>query len=263
MAHPIFNRFLLAGAVLAALAATPAWADDQQPAPGADYAPSAANGCGRLKPVYLPVIPSTRYHAPYPEDARDRHQKGHVMLRVLVDKYGFARHPEVVISSGYAQLDQASIDSIQDRWRWEAPPPECAESGVIMSVSYDWGLYWAIGGKSEDVPRPVYLDNPLYPAEARKYQQGGKGEVEYTISPDNKVSSARVLSSAGSPALDAAMIALIQDWSFPNHGTSSTSYTGRQRFEFIAHDDPDTRKALMGPAIVPDPQYLPGTPPPI
>lgn len=117
----------LAGAVLATLTATPAWADDK------DIAPSIANQCGRLKMVAPLPIPTTRYRAPYPEDARQRNQKGHVFLRVLVDKYGFARNPEVVISSGYDQLDQAAIDSVKDRWRWDPPPPECRESGVVTA----------------------------------------------------------------------------------------------------------------------------------
>ena len=184
MRYHIFERFLIAGALLAILAATPAWADDD-----AQYVPNAANGCGRLGVVSLAPIPFTRYLAPYPEDARQRGQKGNVLLRVLVDKYGFARNPEVVISSGYAQLDQAAIDSIKDRWRWEPPPPECAESGVTTSVAFDWGL---VHNPGDIQPVTIYLESDFYPAQERARKRGGEGKVEYTISRDNKVTDARV-----------------------------------------------------------------------
>src|SRR5664279_6120244 len=90
----------LTGAVLSALAASSAWADDDT-----QVTPSTANQCGRLKMVSLPPIPSTRYLAPYPQNARDRGQSGQTILRLLIDKYGFARQADVVVSSGYAQLD--------------------------------------------------------------------------------------------------------------------------------------------------------------
>ncbi len=242
----------LTSAVLSASTASSAWADDDT-----QVAPSTANGCGRLKMVAPLSVPTTRYRAPYPQDARQRNQKGHVLLRVLVDKYGFARNPEVVISSGYAQLDQASIDSVKDRWRWELPPPECQESGVVAGVTFDWNLV----RKAGDIPpEMVYLDDAFYPAKARERKLGGEGKVEYTISGDNKVTDARVTASTGSPDLDAAMLAKIRTIRFP-YGTTSTNFTASQPFEFVPHDDPDTFKALMGPAIIPNPADLPGTPP--
>lgn len=242
----------LAGAVLAALAATPARAaaDDAQ------YAPSATNGCGRLKLVSLPAIASTHLTPAYPEDARQRGQKGHVLLRVLVDKYGFVRNPELVVSSGYAQLDQASIDAVKDRWRWEPPPPECAETDVITSVVFNWDFVHKPGDTQPDL---IYLDSPSYPAQARAKKLSGEGKVEYTISGDNKVTDARVTASTGSPDLDAAMLAKIRTIRFP-YGVASTTFTASQRFEFVPRDDPDTFKALMGPAIIPNAADLPGKP---
>lgn len=242
----IHHLGLLAGAVLAALATMPARADDG--------APSTANGCGRLKMVVPLPIPTTRFRMPYPSDARERNQKGHVFLRVLVDKYGFARNPEVVVSSGYAQLDQAAIDSVKDRWRWEPPPPECQESGVITGVTFDWDLVW----KEGDVPsHTIYLDDPFYPAQARTRKLSGKGKVEYTISGDNKVTDARVTAGTGSTELDAAMLAAVRTMSF-RYGTTSTTFTASQPLEFVPRENPDTFRALMGPAIVPNPSDLPG-----
>jgi len=199
-------------------------------------------------------VPSTHRFGLYPTEAQRKGQQGRTYLRVLVDKYGFARQVDVVSSSGYAVLDQASIDSTVDRWRWEPPPPECLESGVILSILYAWSL-------GEPGPDPVYLDNKAYPAEASARKQGGKGTVEYTVSGDNKVTDAKVKASTGSSALDAAMLTIIRSAAFVTSGISSTSYTGTRRFEFIPQDNPQSIKALMGPAINPNPADLPAKQP--
>lgn len=241
---------LLAGLFIAAFTAAPAWADDPM------LAPSAANGCGRLQRVHLAPITYTRQLAPYPEEARNRGQVGQTILRLVIDKYGFARQADVVVSSGYAMLDQAAIDSIKDRWRWEPPPPECRENGVVLRADYVWGL--RMGPGSKEKPSEIYIDDPYYPVEARARKEGGTGEIEYTILPGNKRANPHVTSSTGSPALDAAMIAGILDWPVVASGTASTATTEKLRLKFIPHENPVTPAVLMGPAIIPNPADLPG-----
>lgn len=237
---------LVVGAMLAAMPAFAAATPDTD-------RPSAANGCGRQQIVGLQPIPSTHRIFAYPPEAQRRGQAGTTYLRVLVDKYGTARQVDLVISSGYAILDQASIDAVKDRWRWEPPPAECRESGVIMPVTYVWNL-------GEPEPDPIYLDNSLYPAEARAQKRGGTGKVEYVISGENKVTEVRVTSSTGSPDLDAAMIAYVKDLNFITSGTVSTNTTVSRRFRFVPRDHPLNIATLMGPAIIPSPADLPGKP---
>lgn len=234
---------LIAGALIAAI--LPARADDRTP--------SLANGCGRLEPVAMTPIPSTHRTIGYPLEAQRRRMSGHDYLRVLVDKYGAARQVEVVVSSGYAILDQAAIDAIKDRWRWEPPPPECQENGVILGVAYNWGL-------NEPDAQPIYIDNSIYPAEARARKQGGTGEVAFTVSGNNKVIEAHVSSSTGSPELDAAMLALVRDFRVITSGTASADFTERRRFKFVPRPNPDNFAALMGPAIIPPLAELSGKP---
>jgi len=247
MRHLILMLPLIAGAMLATV---PAEAADIPPPP------SAANGCGRLQRVRLTPIFYTRQVAPYPEEARDRGQVGRTILRLMIDKYGFARQADVVVSSGYAILDQAAIDSIKDRWRWEPPPTECRENGVVLREDYVWSL--RMGPGSKDKPSEIYLDDPYYPAEARARKEGGTGEVEYTILPGNQRTDPHVTSSTGSPALDAGMIAGISDWPVVATGTASTATTNKLRLKFIPREDPVTPAVLMGPAIIPSPADLPG-----
>jgi TonB family protein len=142
---------LLAGVFIVAIGAVPAWAADSLPVP------NAANGCGRLQRVRLNPVIYTRQTAPYPEEAQERGQSGQTILRLVIDKYGFARQADVVVSSGYAMLDQAAIDSIKDHWRWEPPPPECRENGVVIREDYIWGL--RMGPGSKDKPSEIYLDD--------------------------------------------------------------------------------------------------------
>mgnify|MGYP001014926197 CR=1 FL=1 len=241
---------LLAGLFIAAFTAAPAWADD--PIPG----PSTANGCGRLRFVRLAPIYYSRQIAPYPQEALYRRQTGRTVMRLVIDKYGFARQVDVVVSSGYAMLDQAAIDSIKDRWRWEPPPPECRESGAVLRVDYVWSL--RMGPGSKEKPSEIYIDDPYYPVEARARKEGGTGEIEYTILPGNKRANPHVTSSTGSPALDAAMIAGILDWPVVASGTASTATTEKLRLKFIPHENPVTPAVLMGPAIIPNPADLPG-----
>jgi TonB family protein len=240
---------LLAGLFMATFAAMPAWAEDAM----RDSSP--ANGCGRLQGVHLTPIYYTREPAPYPAEAGYRRQYGRTILRLVIDKYGFARQADVVVSSGYAILDQAAIDSIKDRWRWEPPPPECQENGVVIRETYIWAMRRP---GSKDEPSEIYLDDPYYPAQARARKEGGTGEIEYTLLPGNKRADPHVTSSTGSPTLDAAMIAGILDWPVVASGTASTAVTAKLRLRFIPREDPVTPAVMMGPAIIPSPADLPG-----
>ncbi len=246
MRHSAICLPLLASAFLTAFAVTFAARAVEPTAP-----PSTANGCGRLQRVTMIPIPSTHRIGGYPSEALRRGQSGHVYMRLLVDKYGFARRPEVVVSSGYAILDQAAIDAIKDRWRWEPPPPECQESGVILGAAYNWSI-----GTPE--PSPIYLDDPRYPAEARARKQGGSGKAEFTFSGENKNTDVRITSSTGSPELDAAAIDMIKGDRYVVSGTASAGLTTSQSFEFVPRNDPISFAALMGPAIIPPPAELAG-----
>jgi len=231
--NPIHLLPLIAGALLAA--ALPARADDP--------APSAANRCGLTGSVKLAPIVSTHRLAPYPPDALRDNEEGRVFMRVVVDKYGAARDVVVVGSSGYLILDEAAKATVKNYWRWTPPPAECQDNGAIIPITY----YWSIGSK----PDPIYLDSPAYPPQARAHKQGGEGEVQYTLSQDNKATDVKVTSSTGSPELDAAMVGIMTRREFLIAGTASTGIAATRRFEFIPRNNPDTFAVLMGPPALP------------
>jgi protein TonB len=108
------------------------------PSPFAQQAPGVSNGCGRTAGIFLRAVPNTHLIAPYPSEAVQNHESGRVLLRVVVDREGNASEATVTKSSGYPDLDDAAIASVKGNWRWQPPPPECAEMGVVVPVFYIW-----------------------------------------------------------------------------------------------------------------------------
>jgi TonB family protein len=103
-------------------------------------APSLSNGCGRNGPIFLIPIASTHKIAPYPPDAVQNHEAGRALLRVVVNKEGDVSEATVTKSSGFTDLDEAALISVKENWRWQPPPAECADMGVVVPVFYDWRM---------------------------------------------------------------------------------------------------------------------------
>lgn len=129
---------LLLCGVIGASAQSPLPAGLPPPPPFAQQAPSAANGCGRTAPTFLRPVASTHVVAPFPSSALQNQESGRVMLRVVVGAQGSVTEATVLRSSGYADLDEAAISSVKDNWRWQPPPNDCAEMGVVLNVFYNW-----------------------------------------------------------------------------------------------------------------------------
>jgi protein TonB len=123
------------------LSSPPAFAQSAPPpSPFAQPAPNAGNDCGRAGPTFLRPIASSHKIAPYPADAVRNHEQGRVLLRVVVDGNGSARDVSVTRSSGYSDLDDAAATFVKENWRWQPPPDECADKGVIVPVFYNWSI---------------------------------------------------------------------------------------------------------------------------
>jgi protein TonB len=110
------------------------------PPPFAQPAPSLSNGCGRNSGIFLRPVPGTHLAAPFPPGAIENHEVGRVLLSVIVDGQGSVREVTVTRSSGYPDLDDAAMAAVKDNWRWQPPPPECAEMGVVVPAFYNWSL---------------------------------------------------------------------------------------------------------------------------
>ena len=211
-------------------------------------APSAANQCGRTHRAMLPIIAGTHRVADYPLIARRLEQQGRTWMRVLVDKNGIAREAIVIYTSGTKRLDEAAVDSIVGKWRWQPPPPECAESGVMLLVMQDFHIGEPGQFRDPDVLL-VYLDSPLYPHDAREQKTGGTGDAIMRVSNTGETSEVQIAVSAQSAEMDAAMIEISKQMRvLPEPGKEPAERLERVTFRFIPHNNPETIAGLMGPA---------------
>lgn len=211
-------------------------------------APSLANQCGRTHRVVLPIIAKTHRVAAYPRLSKLLSEEGRTWMRVLIGKDGVARDATVIFTSGHKRLDEASIDAIVGKWRWEPPPPECAEMGVVVPVAQNFHM----GGPSQfrdPDTLPIYLDNPFYPHDAHEQKAGGAGDAIMRVSNTGETSEIQVAVSTKSPEMDAAMVAISSKLRvLPEPGKEPAERLERITFQFIPHNDPEGIPGLMGPA---------------
>jgi len=247
MRNRIFMLPLIAGAMLAA---TPAGAAED-PKPMA----SAANNCGRTQLARLDPLMATHLKGYYPTEARRRNQTGRVFMRVMVGKDGLADDVTVVRSSGSAILDEASAAAVKGKWRWESPPTECRDQGVILPVAMDWYMDGIIRDN-------IYLDDSHYPADARARKEGGAGGVILRLSPDRIVINVKIDRSTGSPAMDEAIrqyelatkiYTPNGEQTGPEFGEEAWRQTLPAWVQFVPTPNPENIAALMGPAAAAPP----------
>lgn len=184
--------------------------------------PSLANDCGRgaeafLAPIaashvaiQIPMSPHKYFSQPVgfgnglqAQQEMYFEEQGAIRLRILVDKYGKAAEVTVTDSSAPPEMEKAVADAVRTYYRWEPPPPECRDSGVIVSIAYL--NTWA-------VPQlQIYNGDPRYPTAAHEHKMGAAGVAQMSFKGPNKVWNARVLISMGSPALDDSMVKTAKD----------------------------------------------------
>jgi len=221
----------------ATLAALPAMAADIPPPP------SAANHCGRDGPVTLYAIAGT--HQP-PRPPVFGSMEGNVDLNVIVGRDGKPTKVTVIKSDGNWLLENASLATIKNTWRWQPPPPECAEIGVQIQTRVSGSASFHLRILSDDI---------RYPRAALDRGLGGSGTVNAKVSNAGAVVSATVSESTKSPILDEAMIkAAMTVEFFANPGSPDFTHTvtipvdflpGMQRLQEV----PDPLSKASGPEL--------------
>jgi TonB family protein len=119
----------------------------QQPAPLV-----GVNPCGGTRPLVLRPILATHLQPPYPADAQRLNEEGATTLRVEIAPDGGVVAGMVVTSSGSPRLDQAALDFVKARYRWE--PVDC-KVPVATFLRISWEL--------RDDPSIKSLDPALIP----------------------------------------------------------------------------------------------------
>lgn len=76
----------------------------------------------------------------YPTAARSRREEGIVHLQFVIDANGNVLSARVVRSSGYASLDQSTIDMIHRISPVPAPPPDMGQPRITLTVPINFNL---------------------------------------------------------------------------------------------------------------------------
>lgn len=79
-------------------------------------------------------------HKQYPFRARSRRQQGTVMLFFVIDRQGRVLERRIEKSSGYKQLDEATLELIERASPMPPPPPEIKGARLTFLVPIDYWL---------------------------------------------------------------------------------------------------------------------------
>src|SRR5687767_8396097 len=77
-------------------------------------------GCVQMERP-IPTTSHDVFASDYPQESIRLHEEGATDLRYLIDTNGNVREAEILGSSGYPRLDEASVEMVKRRWRfWPA-----------------------------------------------------------------------------------------------------------------------------------------------
>jgi protein TonB len=93
-------------------------------------------------------IPTTSHEsvaADYPQESIRLHEQGATRLRYLIGTDGNVKDVEILDSSGYPRLDEASVEIVKKKWRfWPA-----LENGKPVEIWMPANIVWKLADKSE------------------------------------------------------------------------------------------------------------------
>lgn len=95
-----------------------------------------------MPPDYLSrLIAHLNMYKNYPYEARIHHQEGVVTLRFKLDRSGRLQSYEITHGSGWAELDQAALDTIRRADPFPAPPQNYKSDQIDLVVPLVFSLH--------------------------------------------------------------------------------------------------------------------------
>ena len=76
----------------------------------------------------------------YTDDMRSRHEQGAAVVFGLLQEDGRIRFASVVQSSGYPDIDAASLKSVQSGWQFKAAEAAGRPIKTIVAIGFVWSL---------------------------------------------------------------------------------------------------------------------------
>jgi TonB family protein len=165
----------------------------------------------------------------YPALSRKKGEQGLSVVRIEVDVDGIVRATQLVFTSGFAHLDQASLDTFAG-----ARMIPATIDGEPVNTWANIPIAWNLAGHGNYRPHRVddaEIQVPIvpksyrlkagpneYPSESRATHQEGDCTIRALVDKDGTATEARVSKSTGSSTLDQACVQAIQQAPFiPAH----------------------------------------------
>jgi len=86
------------------------------------------------------VIAHINRNKRYPSSAQKRREEGVVQLQFVIDTAGNVQSSRIVRSSGFAELDQATLEMIRRASPVPAPPADIGQSRITLTVPINFNL---------------------------------------------------------------------------------------------------------------------------
>lgn len=167
----------------------------------------------------------------YPRESLAAEETGQVRLRMHVTASGELRGVSLIQSSGFARLDNATIEALS---RCKFAP--ATRAGKAMDSSFPLEYNWRLEG-----PPPGRADScrPEYPVEAVKAEEQGKTRLRFQMDAAGRAQHIEIQQSSGSARLDEAALASLRRCQFKpgaSQGVSSTAQTFTVEFVWRLQD---------------------------
>lgn len=120
--------------------ATNAIVASSTPPPPKPAAPTAPPAPPAPPPTKLEPIMSTRTKPPYPTISQRLGEQGTTEMIVTISTEGRVTAAEVTKSSGSKRLDDAAVQHVTARWRWNPPTQEGKPVEARQIVRVEWSL---------------------------------------------------------------------------------------------------------------------------
>lgn len=166
---------------------------------------TAANAAPPKTHPLLLFSPENNCALRYPPAAIRANEKGKVGVTIVIDETGKPTNVSIAQSSGFADLDQATVDCVMRAWRFV---PARSRNGDVPSTEH-FSFFWNPENR-DNIPTP--LGNTFHPcdqasASSSIQKDGGKITiVSYRVTSSGQVEDAFASEGSGDPNFDAMAV---------------------------------------------------------
>lgn len=174
----------------------------------------------------------------YPAAAIAANEEGATELNIHVDAMGRPTGVDIVTSSGFADLDQASRDCVTKGWHFTP----AMKNGKPIASTKEFRIVWKLLAPPPKPKIATLMAGPgnncaarYYPQSAIANHEEGKTTIDISIDAEGNPTKVDIVNSSGSDALDAAAIRCVMaGWHFkPATAADGTAIAGSRTYGIV------------------------------